>query len=95
MEKPALALCAELGSATVCGLEETIAPDGGSLRRRDHIEVKPAAASPVAMGKVSRSNGFRARSLARCSTSASLFQEDPAARPEPGASGWIWCHLAE
>ena len=30
VEQPALELCAELGCATACGLEETIAPDGGA-----------------------------------------------------------------
>jgi type I restriction enzyme R subunit len=39
VEQPALALLAELGWATACGLEETFAPDGGSLGRRDRREV--------------------------------------------------------
>lgn len=39
VEQPALALLAELGWQTACGLEETFAPDGGSLGRRDRREV--------------------------------------------------------
>ena len=39
VEQPALALLAELGWATACGLEETFAPEGGSLGRRDRREV--------------------------------------------------------
>ena len=39
VEQPALALLAELGWQTVCGLEETFAPEGGSLGRRDRREV--------------------------------------------------------
>jgi type I restriction enzyme R subunit len=39
VEQPALALLAELGWQTACGLEETFAPEGGSLGRRDRREV--------------------------------------------------------
>jgi len=39
VEQPALALLAELGWQTTCGLEETFAPEGGSLGRRDRREV--------------------------------------------------------
>ena len=39
MEQPALALLAELSWQTACGLEETFAPEGGSLGRRDRREV--------------------------------------------------------
>lgn len=39
MEQPALVLLSELGWATACGLEETFAPEGGSLGRRDRREV--------------------------------------------------------
>ncbi|MFM9100996.1 MAG: type I restriction endonuclease, partial [Cyanobium sp.] len=39
VEQPALALLSELGWATACGLEETFAPEGGSLGRRDRREV--------------------------------------------------------
>jgi type I restriction enzyme R subunit len=39
VEQPALALLAELGWNTACGLEETFAPEGGSLGRRDRREV--------------------------------------------------------
>jgi type I restriction enzyme R subunit len=39
VEQPALALLAELGWATACGLEETFAPDGCILGRRDRREV--------------------------------------------------------
>jgi type I restriction enzyme R subunit len=39
VEQPALALLAELGWATACGLEETFVPEGGSLGRRDRREV--------------------------------------------------------
>jgi type I restriction enzyme R subunit len=39
VEKPALALLAELGWQTACGLEETFAPEGGRLGRRDRREV--------------------------------------------------------
>ena len=35
VEQPALALLAELGWQTACGLEETFAPEGDSLGRRD------------------------------------------------------------
>jgi type I restriction enzyme R subunit len=35
VEQPALVLLAELGWATACGSEETFAPEGGSLGRRD------------------------------------------------------------
>jgi len=37
VEQPALALLAELGWQTACGLEETFAPEGGSLGRRDRV----------------------------------------------------------
>jgi hypothetical protein len=39
VEQPAMALLAELGWQTACGLEETFAPEGGSLGRRDRREV--------------------------------------------------------
>jgi type I restriction enzyme R subunit len=39
VEQPAVALLAELGWQTACGLEETFAPEGGSLGRRDRREV--------------------------------------------------------
>ena len=39
VEQPALALLAELGWQIACGLEETFAPEGGSLGRRDRSEV--------------------------------------------------------
>ncbi|MFW6731450.1 MAG: type I restriction endonuclease subunit R [Synechococcus sp.] len=39
VEQPALALLCELGWDTACGLEETFAPEGGSLGRRDRREV--------------------------------------------------------
>jgi type I restriction enzyme R subunit len=39
VEQPALALLAELGWQSACGLEETFAPEGGSLGRRDRREV--------------------------------------------------------
>ena len=39
VEQPALALLAELGWQTTCGLEETFAPEGGSFGRRDRREV--------------------------------------------------------
>jgi type I restriction enzyme R subunit len=39
VEQPALALLAELGWQIACGLEETFAPEGGSLGRRDRREV--------------------------------------------------------
>ena len=39
VEQPALALLTELGWSTACGLEETFAPEGGSLGRRDRREV--------------------------------------------------------
>jgi type I restriction enzyme R subunit len=39
VEQPALVLLAELGWQTACGLEETFAPEGGSLGRRDRREV--------------------------------------------------------
>jgi type I restriction enzyme R subunit len=39
VEQPALELLAELGWQTACGLEETFAPEGGSLGRRDRREV--------------------------------------------------------
>jgi type I restriction enzyme R subunit len=39
VEQPALVLLSELGWATACGLEETFAPEGGSLGRRDRREV--------------------------------------------------------
>lgn len=39
VEQPALVLLAELGWQTACGLEETLAPEGGSLGRRDRREV--------------------------------------------------------
>ena len=39
VEQPALALLAELGWQTACGSEETFAPQGGSLGRRDRREV--------------------------------------------------------
>jgi len=39
VEQPALALLSELGWQTACGLEETFAPEGGSLGRRDRREV--------------------------------------------------------
>jgi len=39
VEQPALALLAELGWQTACGSEETFAPEGGSLGRRDRREV--------------------------------------------------------
>jgi type I restriction enzyme R subunit len=39
VEQPALALLAELGWHTACGSEETFAPEGGSLGRRDRREV--------------------------------------------------------
>ena len=39
VEQPALVLLAELGWQTARGLEETFAPDGGSLGRRDRREV--------------------------------------------------------
>jgi type I restriction enzyme R subunit len=39
VEQPALALLAELGWQTACGLEETFAPEGGSLGRRYRREV--------------------------------------------------------
>lgn len=39
VEQPALALLAELGWQTACGLEETFAPEGGNLGRRDRREV--------------------------------------------------------
>jgi type I restriction enzyme R subunit len=39
VEQPALALLAELGWQIDCGLEETFAPEGGSLGRRDRREV--------------------------------------------------------
>ncbi|MFN9692519.1 MAG: type I restriction endonuclease [Synechococcaceae cyanobacterium] len=39
VEQPALALLAELGWSTACGLEGTFAPQGGSLGRRDRREV--------------------------------------------------------
>jgi type I restriction enzyme R subunit len=39
VEQPALALLAELGWQTACGLDETFAPEGGSLGRRDRREV--------------------------------------------------------
>ena len=39
VEQPALALLAELGWQTACGLEETFAPGGGSLGRRNRSEV--------------------------------------------------------
>jgi type I restriction enzyme R subunit len=39
VEQPALALLSELGWATTCGLEETFAPEGGSLGRRDRRQV--------------------------------------------------------
>jgi type I restriction enzyme R subunit len=39
VEQPALALLSELGWSTACGLEETFAPEGGSLGRRDRREV--------------------------------------------------------
>ena len=35
VEQPAMALLAELGWQIACGLEEPIAPEGGSLGRRD------------------------------------------------------------
>ena len=38
VEQPALVLLAELGWQTACGLEETFAPEGGSLGRRDRRE---------------------------------------------------------
>jgi len=38
VEQPALALLAKLGWQTTCGLEETFAPEGGSLGRRDRRE---------------------------------------------------------
>jgi len=39
VEQPAMALLAELGWQTACGLEETFGPEGGSLGRRDRREV--------------------------------------------------------
>jgi type I restriction enzyme R subunit len=39
VEQPALALFTELGWQTACGSEETFAPEGGSLGRRDRREV--------------------------------------------------------
>jgi type I restriction enzyme R subunit len=39
VEQPALALVAELGWQTACGLEETFSPEGGSFGRRDRREV--------------------------------------------------------
>ena len=39
VEQPALALLAELGWQIACGLDETFAPGGGSLGRRDRSEV--------------------------------------------------------
>ena len=39
VEQPALALLAELGWQIACGLEETFAPEGGSLGRRERREV--------------------------------------------------------
>ena len=39
VEQPALALLDELGWHIACGLEETFAPEGGSLGRRDRREV--------------------------------------------------------
>jgi type I restriction enzyme R subunit len=39
VEQPALALLDELGWDIACGLEETFAPEGGSLGRRDRREV--------------------------------------------------------
>jgi type I restriction enzyme R subunit len=39
VEQPALALLAELGWQTAGGLEETFAPGGGSLGRRNRSEV--------------------------------------------------------
>lgn len=39
VEQPAVALLAELGWQSACGLEETFAPQGGSLGRRDRREV--------------------------------------------------------
>ena len=39
VEQPALALLAELGWQIACGLDETFAPEGGSLGRRDRSEV--------------------------------------------------------
>jgi type I restriction enzyme R subunit len=39
VEQPALALLDDLGWDIACGLEETIAPEGGSLGRRDRREV--------------------------------------------------------
>jgi type I restriction enzyme R subunit len=39
VEQPALALVDELGWDIACGLEETFAPEGGSLGRRDRREV--------------------------------------------------------
>jgi type I restriction enzyme R subunit len=39
VEQPALALLAELGWQIACGLEETFAPEGGSLGRGDRREV--------------------------------------------------------
>lgn len=39
VEQPALVLLGELGWHTACGLEDTFAPEGGSLGRRDRREV--------------------------------------------------------